>query len=269
MIAARVAMNRAREMLTEIRQSATTWMRGLAAEAEGKNTHSESIQRNMCEVASLVLLCLEATNPYKLTSDQLSSMLLSAMMLQDHCRMTVHRSATSHQRTLLGQAGRVLLILEEGARYQLTKGGLGSGLDNAIEHVWEGFQRDTEWQALDVPHQRWLSCKTAVTSDSVSLNVHFNIWEGVLLVAAKPLGKLPSDLTRHDNYISLLGNVSSSTSNLREITILTICIEIDQRLVSVAPSDLPSFEYQSTKHGKGDPKVRHASLLPSEPSAYI
>ncbi|EGO28636.1 hypothetical protein SERLADRAFT_413465 [Serpula lacrymans var. lacrymans S7.9] len=97
----------------------------------------------------------------------------------------------------------------------------GSGLNDAILAVWPGYRPGVFWSRLQHPHERWLISLTSESDNQRSQTVHFNLFEGQLLIDGKPLGRLPSSIIRHPTYSMLFG----------------------QKVLDIVPSDIQGMEF--------------------------
>jgi hypothetical protein len=82
------------------------------------------------------------------------------------------------------------------------------GVNHAIRQLWHGYSSESSWTALDAPNDRWLTTKTCDAESSSSLNVHFNLLNGMLLVNGSPLSRLPESFQKDILYRKLFGEVS-------------------------------------------------------------
>ncbi|KAH0579582.1 hypothetical protein H2248_002433 [Termitomyces sp. 'cryptogamus'] len=85
-----------------------------------------------------------------------------------------------------------------------------AGLDDAILRIWKDYRRHcgSDWKSLPAPNERWLISDLSVNAKSTIhyKMIHYNLFNGTLLIDGKPLGRLPSSITGHPTYVRLLGD---------------------------------------------------------------
>ena len=91
-------------------------------------------------------------------------------------------------------------------RTLLIQGNQG-GLNNAIRHIWSGFEPTSAgWTGFQDPSsQRWIMNVTEAKPGKASQQVLYDLLEGELLVDGVPLGRLPKLYTESESYLRILG----------------------------------------------------------------
>ncbi|TFK34223.1 hypothetical protein BDQ12DRAFT_727128 [Crucibulum laeve] len=98
------------------------------------------------------------------------------------------------------------------------------GLDDAIREVWTTYQPGTPWIQLPSPNSSWFVSSTSSNAREVPQMIHYNVLEGRLLIAGKPIGRLPRDITQHETYKMILG----------------------QSIIDVIPADIPGMMFATS-----------------------
>jgi hypothetical protein len=77
-----------------------------------------------------------------------------------------------------------------------------TGLDNAVQFMWNGFRRDPGdvWRAIN---DRWIACTTSIKGTMQARSVHINLFRGRLLVDGQTLGYLPKEILDHSLFSTL------------------------------------------------------------------
>ena len=78
-------------------------------------------------------------------------------------------------------------------------------LHDAISQSWSGYRCSADWAVIEsAPH--WVVTHTDSEEENGSSAVHYDLLSGRLLVDGQPLGRLPSQYEKHDNYERLFGD---------------------------------------------------------------
>ena len=105
-----------------------------------------------------------------------------------------------------------------------------TGIDEAILRSWSGYRRGVDsWLTLSPPNARWLRVQTPATEKCRSQIVHYNLFNGELLVSGKPLGRLPMEYVQSDIYLRVFG----------------------AQILQVSSADMPDMLYMSTQNVHG------------------
>ena len=105
-----------------------------------------------------------------------------------------------------------------------------SALDTAIKDAWAAYCGSPGWETASDEDETWLV--SWIGSDSArhgSLQAHFNLLTGELLVNGLPLARLPSEYERHQTYNTLFG----------------------RSLLEVMPSDVRRMQFSCRKEHMG------------------
>ena len=129
------------------------------------------------------------------------------------CSNTVHENTGNNSvelecdlRSLLLRDQRLSHRLFRHLRTLVAQGNQG-GLNNAIRHLWSGFEPTSDgWTALQDPSsQRWITSVTEAKTGKKAQRVLYDLLEGKLLVDGVPLGRLPKMYTESQSYLRILG----------------------------------------------------------------
>ncbi|KAI1266298.1 hypothetical protein F5Y18DRAFT_435235 [Xylariaceae sp. FL1019] len=82
--------------------------------------------------------------------------------------------------------------------------GTHSGISDAVSRSWPGFNAECEWRAVENSTQ-WLVTET---EGGTSLQVHYDLLTGELLVNGVPLCRPPKDYELHSLWSTLFGHVA-------------------------------------------------------------
>ncbi|PQE10789.1 p-loop containing nucleoside triphosphate hydrolase protein [Rutstroemia sp. NJR-2017a BBW] len=80
-----------------------------------------------------------------------------------------------------------------------------SGINEAIRQLWHGYSSKCSWSTLPAPNHRWVATQTCEAESASSLNVHFNLLNGMLLVNGSLLSRLPESFQKNILYRKLFG----------------------------------------------------------------
>lgn len=75
-----------------------------------------------------------------------------------------------------------------------------AGITEGIARLWHGSNLPDSGTPLPPPLNRWLQTNTVSLQTSISLQVHFDLLTGKLLVEGRRLGRLPSEYIQHVLY---------------------------------------------------------------------
>ena len=152
--------------------------------------------------------------PHLLSSaEDVEVLLSSAMFIRDHTPSDVSGLSTYSQ-LLIDRDRHLSLALEDVLNDVIQNSADGDeGVDLAIRRVWHNYRPGSVWTP-SCPNSRWFWCTTTPTAKERSQVVHFNLLDGALLVDGKPLGRLPSEILRHQLYNQIFGEVLLSMAGL-------------------------------------------------------
>ena len=112
---------------------------------------------------------------------------------------------------LLHRYRRLSCVLEPLLRQRILKA--RNGLDMTIGRLWAGYISGSSWTALETPSERWLVTETSSGGDLSSMQVHYNLLDGSLLINGSPLTRLPHSYESHPTFRRLFGEVKYSIRN--------------------------------------------------------
>lgn len=199
-------------LLRRARTITHKWMREIIQKQQNATDDDEAseLQRHACEIAATCRATFDVD-----IGPHMEALLHSAsdVFTLVECAIVVHDNtppqldqAQSHLKKLLYRDRRLSHHLEQCLLRCIDLD--RTGLDIAITSVWPGYRPGSpDWQKLEEPNARWLTAFTAPVKGQRSQQVHYNIFEGKLLVDGKPLGRLPRDITSHSTYRRILGQV--------------------------------------------------------------
>ena len=83
------------------------------------------------------------------------------------------------------------------------------GLDQAVHSAWHGYQREEahEWKFMDTPNERWAWTISTQKEPAATMEVHYNILTGQLLISGSPIKRLPENILEHPTYSRIFGSV--------------------------------------------------------------
>ena len=190
------------QLLRRIRHGTHNWIRDLQERLQNNNDEScETIRPRILQIAATC----RAT--YDVDESHLPSLLSSAedVMVFVECAIIVHDNSNDEG------ADSILRNRDRRLAHSMSKAlscnMCPEGLNNAIQHFWSAFDPSSDgWKRLDVPNECWMSCNTAGLQLQV---VHFNVFNGTLLVDGTPLSRLPTEVSSHSTYRQFFGNVGT------------------------------------------------------------
>ncbi|KAK4895204.1 hypothetical protein LTR49_028300 [Elasticomyces elasticus] len=159
----------------------------------------------MSKRAEIALICVDSSNvddiPLAgiLSSSEQSSILLQCSIIVQESRLLLGASEKPTVSLLILRSQRLL------HRCYRTLASDGAAIDSGISRSLTGFQAGTPWTAAGSDH--WLTTSTRVgLAGGASLQVHFNILTGELLVNGLPLDRLPRKYEDHGSYRTLFAS---------------------------------------------------------------
>ncbi|KAI9679782.1 MAG: hypothetical protein M1817_004796 [Caeruleum heppii] len=142
--------------------------------------------------------------------------LQSLLELDEDVEMVIECSIVAHDRcpavtdalppsmeTLLARRRRLSYHLEPLLRKRILKS--PTALDRTLRRLWAGYRPGIPWSALAKPHDRWIVTETSSREVHSSLQVHYNLLDGSLLVNGLPLSRLPASYESHPTFRRLFG----------------------------------------------------------------
>jgi hypothetical protein len=151
------------------------------------------------------------------SAEDIGVLLYSAILIHDHTPSDVSCHSTYSQ-LLLDRDRRLSLVLESVVSDVIQADPSNRGIDFAVSWVWSDYRPGSKWTPLQNPNSRWLSCRTASTTEQSSQVVYFNLLDGSLLVNGKPIGRLPNEILGHPLYNLIFSEVRLSMPNRKQVT---------------------------------------------------
>ncbi|KAH7333001.1 hypothetical protein B0J17DRAFT_579243 [Rhizoctonia solani] len=196
------------DFLRDSRKVACIWLSDLEAKLKAA-VHEDviSFQYRVCEMAAICRATYDV-EPHvmeRLLShpNDYATLIECAIRLHDNQPPDIRKAPQSLQ-DLLAHDRRLTHKIES---YLITA--VQEGIDvfsNPISQIWPGYRQGSAgWRALQVPRSRWVTTTVSGTSDERLQEVHLNILTGQLLVAGRPIGRLPRYYVEHPTYIRLFG----------------------------------------------------------------
>ncbi|KAH8997132.1 hypothetical protein EDB86DRAFT_3043676 [Lactarius hatsudake] len=221
---------RAYALLQRARSVAHKWIHELSSKldmTEGE-TSRMNLRRRLCTLAATCFstydVCLEHV-PWVLASDDdIAIAVHCAVIVHDNTPLVLEDDDSRYLIRLLNRHRLLLHFLEPSLRERVPSD--PSGFDHGLASSWPGFRRQTSsnWHVLPSPNSRWISCVVEGGQE-----VHYNLLTGQLLIAGKPLGRLPQEIIEHSTYASILG----------------------PRILDVVPADIPGMEFMTRSNVSG------------------
>ncbi|CAE6491982.1 unnamed protein product [Rhizoctonia solani] len=194
--------------LRDSREVAQRWLNDLETKLKAACREDViSFQYRVCEMAAICRATYDV-EPHvmqKLLSrpDDYATLVECAIRLHDNQPPDIQKVPKSLQ-DLLSRDRRLAHKIEP---YIMTavRGGIDI-FSNPISKIWPGYrQGSTGWQILQAPQSRWVTTTASSTSDERVQDIHLNILTGHLLVAGRPVGRLPRYYVEHPTYTRLFG----------------------------------------------------------------
>jgi hypothetical protein len=205
-------INRAYSLLRNTRDVTWGWTHQLVKQLQENKDECQvqAFQLRVCEMAATCRgsydVGLNHLPALVSSAEDICVLVESAILVHDNTPLTLE-SASLITRQLLHRDQWLAHRLEPLLHQEILQS--RKGLDDAIVAIWSGYQPGDPWQALPVPNERWLMTQTAVKANQLAQCVHLNLLEGRLLVDGKPVGHLPTHMTKDPLYIRIFGPVSS------------------------------------------------------------
>ncbi|KAH9040265.1 hypothetical protein EDB83DRAFT_2228304 [Lactarius deliciosus] len=191
-------------------------------------TSRMNLRRRLCTLAatcsSTYDVCLKHVPRTLASDDDVAIAVHCAIIVHDNTPSILEDDNSRYLIRLLNRHRRLLHFLEPFLRERLQSDPLG--FDQGLTNLWPGFRRQTSsnWHVLPSPNSRWITCVVEGGQE-----VHYNLLTGQLLIAGKPLGRLPQEFIEHPTYASILG----------------------PRILDVVPADIPGMEFMTRSNVSG------------------
>ncbi|THY36728.1 hypothetical protein D6D01_00185 [Aureobasidium pullulans] len=197
-------------LLRDAREVAIKWCYQLEAHIY-QSSHHEDVQNNA--VTRLLLVALLCYSTFDVEARHLHHLLGSAndLALAAKAQAIVCDSAPIDKKSLplllqqsLLHHSKVAHKLEPHVQQLLQLH--GSGLNSAIQHIWNGVVLNSEWTIVSQDSRSWVQNKTIPAYGGQSQTVYFNLLSGQLLVDGKSVGKVPDNIRSAPLFSQIFGS---------------------------------------------------------------
>ncbi|KAH9056702.1 hypothetical protein EDB87DRAFT_1687037 [Lactarius vividus] len=218
------------DLLHKARNVAHKWINELGSKLDmaEDETSRTNLRRRLCTLGATCFstydVCLEHVPWMLVGDDDIAIAVHCAVIVHDNTPSILEDDDSRYLIRLLNRHHRLLHFLEPSLRERVPSD--PSGFDKGLASLWSGFRRRTSsnWRVLSNPNSRWISCVVEGGQE-----VHYNLLTGELLIAGKPLGRLPREIIEHSTYASVLG----------------------PRILDVVPADIPGMEFMTRSSVSG------------------
>ena len=162
-----------------------------------------------------------------------------SVIIHDRCPIVVDDLPASVI-SLLYWYRRLSCILEPFLRQRILEA--RNGLDRTVGRFWAGYVAGSQWTALKKPSERWLVTETSSGRDLSSMQIHYNLLEGILLVNGSLLTRLPGSYEPHPTFRRLLGEVRYS---VRKSGVRLINYWAREKIIDVGPSTMSGMVFEA------------------------
>lgn len=197
-------LRRARAMLLR-------WSRELGQKLQKGQEEEEELKRLSRGTLEIALTCYGTFDvdlpdlPYLIVSDEdIADVTECSIIIHDRCPAIVD-DLPSLIKVLLRRRQRLACLLEPFLRKRITES--RGGLDSTIGRLWTGYKPGSPWTALETPQERWLVTETSKQDGFSSMQTHFNLLDGSLLINGSPLTRLPHSYEAHPTFRRIFGEV--------------------------------------------------------------
>ncbi|PPJ57158.1 hypothetical protein CBER1_08454 [Cercospora berteroae] len=191
------------KFLATTREVAMKWLLALrekAYAAEGQDERTSFVLKSV-EVA---LICVST---FDVEDDCLVGVLQENASILLQCSIVIqegehsHVKGISHDKSLLRMRHQRLL---HRMYRSLAQQNLHKHLDLAVGELWSGYNPGSNgWRVVSDTADHWLTTETATTALFPSMNVHFDLLSGTLLVNGLPLDQPPRNYRQCPMYSTL------------------------------------------------------------------
>jgi hypothetical protein len=194
------------DFLRQARAVTLSWMRKLK-DILARNTDDEKNAYYQGLVLEMAAVCrmtydLDRVDVTCLlcTPEDASTLVECAVALNENQPSTMDR-APPRLRELICRDRRLAHKLETPLRDLLLRS--RSGFDSALSSIWPDYRAGTSTR----DQNSWIYTRTLGDTDGAAQVVHYNLYDGTLLVDGKPLGRLPRSISSHETYVRTFGQV--------------------------------------------------------------
>ncbi|KAH9169113.1 hypothetical protein EDB89DRAFT_1908861 [Lactarius sanguifluus] len=235
-------------LLQRARSVAYKWINKLGSKLDitEDETSRTNLRRRLCTLAATCFstydVCLEHVPRTLASDDDIAIAVHCAVIVHDNTPSILEDDKSRYLIRLLNRHRRLLHFLEPSLRERVQSDPLG--FDQGLANLWPGFRRrlSSNWHVLPSPNSRWITCVVEGGQE-----VHYNLLTGQLLIAGKPLGRLPQEVIEHSTYASVLGS----------------------RILDVVPADIPGMELMTRSNVSGYQFVPRAVFVGDFPKTFV
>ena len=204
----------AETLLTGAREATLSWLSRLRDEARNA-ADADAAQRAANYGFLAALLCRRTFTVFvesnsKMNAEDLCTFVQASVALQENMVADLEKLPQSLKNMLVRDAKmayQIHLLIQESIE------GNPESLGIAINKTWSDPSNFTgrtysSWHFLAPPNERWVASNVTSTLNDflVPQVVHYNFVEGHLLIAGKPIGRLPGNIRESEDVKELFGN---------------------------------------------------------------
>ena len=207
----------AEELLIYVRTTTHEWTRLLRREicntGDTETTHKRSKDALLAALLCRKTFLIEAAKPNDhLQADALACFLECSFILKENLPSSepgyISKMPTNLRKLFVSD---IKLVHRLEAKLRLSIQVLQSGVDEAVNSVWveakgQSSRKYSPWTFLPGPHPGWISAQSINAEGLPGQSVHFDMYEGTLLIDGQPLGRLPDDYTKQEFFQGIFGN---------------------------------------------------------------
>lgn len=205
--------------LREARAVALAWMHELVDKLQASHEEDQvaQYQIRVCEMAATCRATYDVDPQYISqicsTPDDIATFIECAIMVHNNTPANFD-TASNELRRLIARDRRLAHRMEPHLARSVTKD--RTGLDRAIQSLWSSYRPGTApWKPLELHNARWWRTQTDEEADQKAQRIHVNLLDGRLLIAGKPLGRLPREMVAHPTYLRIFGQVFAQSTSSR------------------------------------------------------
>lgn len=197
-------------LLREVRTVALQWTRELAEKLQASHEEDQvaQYQVRVCEMAATCRATYDVDPQH--VSEVCHTPEDIAILVE--CAITVHNNtpasfstAPMELKKLLARDRRLAHRLESHLAQSIEAD--RTGLDRAIQALWASYRPGAaSWKPVE-GSSRWLRTRTDLENGQNAQRIHVNLLTGELLIAGKPLGRLPNEMVNSQTYSRIFGQV--------------------------------------------------------------
>lgn len=214
---------KAHSMLLDIREALAAWVGTLYAHLQDL-VDPEKIRQCQDRICH-ACMCCHTTFDMPQGSDQSEIFTDAAVAIFVQCSTLLQDNLPAYLSTQLQHLRRrnERLVLQVLPTLQALAARTTPGFWRGFRKIWDGAGSATQWMFAD-SNKLWITCSTADNERSKSQKIHYNLFDGKLLVDGKRLGRLPTAMENDPLYRELFGS----------------------RILKVIPSNVSGLSYQTT-----------------------